>query len=84
MGEAGIGKSRLLLEFQRRLVDEPVTWLTGRCVSYGKEMAYLPIIDLLKHNFQVEEGDDDASVSAIELCISNQSVLTVAMATWNC
>jgi class 3 adenylate cyclase/tetratricopeptide (TPR) repeat protein len=64
MGEAGIGKSRLLLEFQRQLADEPATWLTGRCISYGKEMAYLPIIDLLKHNFQVEEGDDDATVSA--------------------
>jgi class 3 adenylate cyclase/tetratricopeptide (TPR) repeat protein len=64
MGEAGIGKSRLLLEFQRRLADESVTWLTGRCISYGKEMAYLPIIDLLKHNFQVEEGDDDATISA--------------------
>jgi class 3 adenylate cyclase/tetratricopeptide (TPR) repeat protein len=68
MGEAGIGKSRLLLEFQRHLADEPVTWLTGRCISYGKEMAYLPIIDLLKHNFQIEEGDDDATISAkIEL-----------------
>jgi hypothetical protein len=64
MGEAGIGKSRLLWEFQRRLADEPVTWLTGRCISYGKEMAYLPIIDLLKHNFQVEEGDDDVTISA--------------------
>jgi tetratricopeptide (TPR) repeat protein len=64
MGEAGIGKSRLLLEFQRRVADEPVTWLTGRCISYGQEMAYLPIIDLLKHNFQVEEGDDDATISA--------------------
>jgi predicted ATPase len=64
MGEAGIGKSRLLLEFQRRLTDEPVTWLTGWCISYGREMAYLPIIDLLKRNFQVEEGDDDATVSA--------------------
>ncbi len=64
MGEAGIGKSRLLLEFQRRLEGEPVTWLTGRCVSYGKEMAYLPIIDLLKHNFQVKEGDDDTTIIA--------------------
>jgi class 3 adenylate cyclase/tetratricopeptide (TPR) repeat protein len=64
MGEAGIGKSRLLLEFQRRLADEPMTWLTGRCISYGKEMAYLPMIDLLKHNFQVEEGDDDTTISA--------------------
>src|SRR5262245_15804572 len=64
MGEAGIGKSRLLLEFRCRLADEPVTWLIGRCISYGKEMAYLPIIDLLKHTFQVEEGDDDATISA--------------------
>src|SRR5262249_42983110 len=64
MGEAGIGKSRLLLEFQRPLAAEPVTRLTGRCISYGKEMAYLPIIDLLKHNFQVEEGDDAAAISA--------------------
>jgi predicted ATPase/class 3 adenylate cyclase len=64
MGEAGIGKSRLRLEFQRRLQGEPVTWLTGRCISYGQEMAYLPIIDLLKHNFQVEEGDDDATIIA--------------------
>jgi class 3 adenylate cyclase/tetratricopeptide (TPR) repeat protein len=64
MGEAGIGKSRLLLEFQRRVADEPVMWLTGRCISYGQEMAYLPIIDLLKHNFQVEEGDDDATIIA--------------------
>ena len=64
MGEAGIGKSRLLWEFQRRLADGPVTWLTGRCISYGKEMAYLPIIDLLKHNFQLEEGDDDPTIIA--------------------
>lgn len=64
MGEAGIGKSRLLWEFQRCLADEPVTWLTGRCISYGKEMAYLPIIDLLKHNFQIEEGNDAATISA--------------------
>src|SRR5262245_5150272 len=63
MGEAGIGKSRLLLEFQRRLADEPVTWLTGRCISYGKECTYLPNIDLLKHNLQVEEGDDEALIS---------------------
>jgi len=70
MGEAGIGKSRLLWEFQRRLADGPVTWLTGRCISYGKEMAYLPIIDLLKHNFQLEEGDDDPTI--IELIASKR------------
>ncbi len=55
MGEAGIGKSRLLLEFRRRLGDE-VTWLKGACMSFGEEMAYHPLIDFLKHNFQDRGG----------------------------
>ncbi|MGH8064091.1 MAG: adenylate/guanylate cyclase domain-containing protein [Candidatus Entotheonellia bacterium] len=62
MGEPGIGKSRLLWEYQRRISGEPVTWLTGRCISFGKEIAHLPIIDLLKQNFGVEEGDDEATI----------------------
>jgi class 3 adenylate cyclase len=35
-GDAGIGKSRLLLEFRQQLAaaNEEVTWLEGRCVSF--------------------------------------------------
>ena len=61
-GEAGIGKSRLLLEFNRLMSDEHVTWLEGQCISYGKNIPYLPIIDILKRNFGVEEGDNDAAI----------------------
>jgi tetratricopeptide (TPR) repeat protein len=43
-------------------LDGPVTWLTGRCISFGKEIAHLPIIDLLKQNFGMEEGDDEAVI----------------------
>ena len=37
-GEAGIGKSRLLLELRRALeqAGEEVTWLEGRCISFGR------------------------------------------------
>jgi class 3 adenylate cyclase len=36
-GDAGIGKSRLVLEFRRRLAaGESVTWLEGQCVSFGR------------------------------------------------
>src|SRR5262249_29784903 len=37
-GDAGIGKSRLLLEFRRTLIEggEDVTWLEGQCVSFGQ------------------------------------------------
>jgi predicted ATPase len=64
MGEAGIGKSRLLAEFQQRLAAEPGMWLYGRCLSYGRGMAYLPIIGLVKHAFHIDEGDDGPTISA--------------------
>jgi class 3 adenylate cyclase len=34
-GEAGIGKSRLLLELRRRLGGQDVTWIEGHCISFG-------------------------------------------------
>ena len=61
-GEAGMGKSRLLLEFRRALADRPVTWLEGHCISYGDDISYLPMIDLVKRSFGVEEGDTEARI----------------------
>jgi class 3 adenylate cyclase/tetratricopeptide (TPR) repeat protein len=60
-GEPGIGKSRLLLEFRRRLGDE-ATWLEGRSVSFGRSMAFHPLVDLLRRNFHIEEGDAEATI----------------------
>ena len=62
-GEAGIGKSRLLLEFRRSLRDE-VAWLEGHCVSYGRSIPYLPIIDIIKAPVRRQEGDDDERSSS--------------------
>ena len=60
-GEPGIGKSRLLLEFGRR-VGTDATWLEGHCVPFGRSIAFHPLIDLLKRNFRVEEGDAEAAI----------------------
>src|SRR5262249_48691446 len=56
VGEPGIGKSRLLYEFRRRLGDE-ATWLEGRSISFGQSMPLHPMIDMLKRTFRIEEGD---------------------------
>ncbi len=61
-GEAGIGKSRLLLELRRSIAGQGVNWLEGHCVSYGRNMPYLPLIDLVKANAGMQEGDDDAAI----------------------
>ena len=58
VGEPGIGKSRLLLEFHRQLGDE-ATWCEGHSVSFGWSIAYHPLIDLLKRNFRIEENDSE-------------------------
>jgi class 3 adenylate cyclase len=63
VGEAGLGKSRLLLEFRYRLGSD-ATWLEGHAMSFGQSMAFHPLIDLLRRNFQIEE--DDAETTIIE------------------
>jgi len=57
VGEAGVGKSRLILEFQDRLSQDEYTWLEGRCLHFGSSMAYLPILDILRTYFLIIEGD---------------------------
>jgi tetratricopeptide (TPR) repeat protein len=57
VGEAGVGKSRLLLEFKNRLSKGKFTYLEGRCLEYGGAMAYLPILDILRCYFEIKEGD---------------------------
>jgi class 3 adenylate cyclase/tetratricopeptide (TPR) repeat protein len=59
-GEPGLGKSRLLLEFQNSLVAGEVCWLAGRSISFGSQIAYLPVIELMKRLFAMEDWEDQA------------------------
>jgi len=65
-GEAGIGKSRLALEFRRALASagEAVTWLEGHCVSFGQANPFLPLIEQLRENFQIDEFDGEPEIIA--------------------
>jgi predicted ATPase len=42
--------------------SEEITFLEGRCLSYGRGIAYHPVIDVLKSNFDVQEGDADTQI----------------------
>jgi class 3 adenylate cyclase/tetratricopeptide (TPR) repeat protein len=65
-GDAGIGKSRLLLEFRRNLAEagEDATWLEGQCVSFGQSIPFLPVVDQLRRNFGIEELDGEPEIIA--------------------
>ncbi|MGB9646502.1 MAG: adenylate/guanylate cyclase domain-containing protein [Stellaceae bacterium] len=62
IGEPGLGKSRLLSEFRRQLASERVTWIEGRCVSYGAAIPYLLMLDLLRSNCAILETDTPESI----------------------
>ncbi len=57
LGEAGVGKSRLLLEMRTMLPQGEYIYLEGRCLQYGGSMAYLPVLDILRSYFDIKEGD---------------------------
>src|SRR5262245_31584568 len=65
-GEAGIGKSRLVLEFRHALAQagEAVTWLEGHCISFGQASPFLPLIELLREHFQLDEFDGEPEIIA--------------------
>src|SRR5262245_27495910 len=48
VGEPGVGKSRLLHEFRQSLIPGRVTYLEGRCLSYGNTTPYLPILAIIR------------------------------------
>src|SRR5215468_2207631 len=57
MGEAGVGKSRLVYECVHSHQTQGWLVLESASVSYGKATPYFPVLDLLRRYAQVDEGD---------------------------
>jgi class 3 adenylate cyclase/tetratricopeptide (TPR) repeat protein len=59
VGEPGVGKSRLVWEFNHSQLSQGWRVLEAPSVSYGKATTYYPVIELLRRYFQIEPQDDD-------------------------
>ncbi|MCH8838519.1 MAG: AAA family ATPase, partial [Candidatus Marinimicrobia bacterium] len=65
IGEAGLGKSRLVDELKRNGAEEhegesiPL-WLEGRCLELGMAASYWPIIDIFREHFGWKPEDADS------------------------
>jgi tetratricopeptide (TPR) repeat protein len=57
VGEAGIGKSRLVAQFRERLAGTPHTWNECAGASYFQNTPFYPITDMLQQAF-VQRGDE--------------------------
>jgi tetratricopeptide (TPR) repeat protein len=58
VGEAGVGKSRLIWEVTHSRRVQGWLVLQAGSVSYGKATSYLPVVDLLKGYFGIEDRDE--------------------------
>src|SRR5262245_55306376 len=64
VGEAGVGKSRLVFEFVHAHQLQGWRVLESASVSYGKATPYFPVIDLLKRYSHVDDGDGSHPIRA--------------------
>ncbi len=73
VGEPGLGKTRLIQEWQKAVKGEQASathslpsekltwgqWVTGRCTSYSQGVAYQLITDVVRNLIGVTEGSDE-------------------------
>jgi predicted ATPase len=64
VGEAGVGKSRLVYELVHSHHTRSWRVLESAAVSYGKATPYFPVIELLRRYAHVEERDDLRTIRA--------------------
>jgi len=61
LGEAGVGKSRLIAELRVKAGTD-VTWLEGDCRSYGSAAMYWPFVEMLRGWLGVEPAEREIVV----------------------
>jgi predicted ATPase/class 3 adenylate cyclase len=64
VGEAGVGKSRLLMELINQLPKAAYSYLEGRCLCYGESIIYMPILEMLKSYFEIKEKDKNSIINS--------------------
>ncbi len=58
VGEPGLGKSRLCFEFIEHCRRKKVPVFEAHCPAHGKNIPYLPILELFRNYFEIKTDDD--------------------------
>ncbi|MGD2047422.1 MAG: tetratricopeptide repeat protein, partial [Gemmatimonadota bacterium] len=66
VGDAGVGKSRLLYEFRSHLAEEGIRYVQGRGHSYGRLTPFLPLIDCLRGIFGIGRAKPERAQELVE------------------
>lgn len=79
VGEPGLGKTRLIAEWQAavddeqaRLGKEPPLWVQGHCLSFGQRFAYHLLIDILRSILRIPEAANEARTREALLALTEE------------
>jgi tetratricopeptide (TPR) repeat protein len=79
VGDAGIGKSRLITEALASLDD--VNVVRGRCLPYGEGITYWPVVEVLQQ-LGTRPPDDDAAAAIRSLLGETEAVASAEEIAW--
>ncbi len=54
IGDAGTGKSRLLHEFESRMADKKINWITGYAFGHTQQVPYFPLVHLVRRWLELD------------------------------
>jgi class 3 adenylate cyclase/tetratricopeptide (TPR) repeat protein len=79
IGQAGVGKSRLRLELERKLLarEHPPTFHEGRCLPYGSGIVYWALGEVIRAEAGILDGDTSEEAWA-KLSYSIEELMQVA------
>ncbi len=65
VGEAGLGKSRLLHEFKTEMAKREAPLFEGSCFTYGEAISYLPFLEIVRHVVGIDPTGSSDEASAL-------------------
>jgi class 3 adenylate cyclase/tetratricopeptide (TPR) repeat protein len=75
VGEAGIGKSRLVQRFHEELVHHPHTWLESAAVPFFQNTPFSAVINILQQGCHWESGQSaEQKLAALEASLAHAGV----------
>lgn len=72
-GDAGVGKSRLIVELERLILSRGILFMKSDCVSFSQSLAYYPFLSILKTFFSIWE-EDSSETRAKKITIELQKL----------
>jgi class 3 adenylate cyclase/tetratricopeptide (TPR) repeat protein len=64
VGEAGMGKSRLLHEFEKELAGKRINWITGYAFAHTQQIPYFPLVGLVRRWLELDGSATAKEMSA--------------------